>query len=217
METLRLMLVDDHRLLRAGLREILRNSTGMEIVGEAGSGNEALCLIETLGPDVLVTDIGMPGMTGIELAERACKISPALRVLMLTMHANEEYVYQSLRAGAGGYLLKDCAAAELEFAVRAVAAGDIYLTPRVAKPVVAFYLRHAEGRHGFLEELTPRQREILRLIADGHTTKEIARLLNVTVKTAEKHRTQLMQRLGIHEIAGLVRYAVRVGLVHPHA
>jgi DNA-binding NarL/FixJ family response regulator len=217
METLRLVLVDDHRLLRAGLRELLRNTAGMEIVGEAGSGDEALSLIETLSPDVLVTDIGMPGISGIELAERACQMSPGLRVLMLTMHANEEYVYQAFRAGATGYLLKDSTAAELEFAVRAVAAGDVYLTPRVAKPLVAFYLRHAEGRHGFLEELTPRQREILRLIADGHTTKEIARLLNVTVKTAEKHRTQLMQRLGIHEIAGLVRYAVRVGLVHPHA
>jgi DNA-binding NarL/FixJ family response regulator len=217
METLRLVLVDDHRLLRAGLRELLRNTTGMEIVGEAGSGDEALSQIEALNPDVLVTDIGMPGMTGIELAERACQMSPGPRVLMLTMHANEEYVYQAFRAGATGYLLKDCTATELEFAVRAVAAGDVYLTPRVAKPLVAFYLKHAEGRHGFLEELTPRQREILRLIADGHTTKEIARLLNVTVKTAEKHRTQLMQRLGIHEIAGLVRYAVRVGLVHPHA
>jgi DNA-binding NarL/FixJ family response regulator len=217
METLRLVLVDDHGLLRAGLRELLRNTSGMEVVGEAGSGDEALSLIETLSPDILVTDIGMPGMTGIELAERACQMSPALRVLMLTMHANEEYVYQAFRAGAAGYLLKDCTAAELEFAVRAVAAGEVYLTPRVAKPLVAFYLRHAEGRHGFLEELTPRQREILRLIADGHTTKEIARLLNVTVKTAEKHRTQLMQRLGIHEIAGLVRYAVRIGLVQPHA
>jgi DNA-binding NarL/FixJ family response regulator len=216
METLRLVLVDDHRLLRAGLRELLRNTTGMEVVGEAGSGDEALALIEALSPDVLVTDIGMPGMTGIELAERASQMSPGMRVLMLTMHANEEYVYQAFRAGATGYLLKDCTAAELEFAVRAVAAGDVYLTPRIARPLVAFYLRHAEGRHGFLEELTPRQREILRLIADGHTTKEIARLLNVTIKTAEKHRTQLMQRLGIHEIAGLVRYAVRVGLVHPH-
>jgi DNA-binding NarL/FixJ family response regulator len=217
METVRLVLVDDHRLLRAGLRELLRNTAGIEVVGEAGSGNEAIFLIESLGPDVLVTDIGMPGMSGIELAERACQMAPGLRVLMLTMHANEEYVYQAFRSGATGYLLKDCTAAELEFAVRAVAAGDFYLTPRIAKPVIAFYLRHAEGRHGFLEELTPRQREILRLIADGHTTKEIASLLNVTVKTAEKHRTQLMQRLGIHEIAGLVRYAVRVGLVHPHA
>jgi DNA-binding NarL/FixJ family response regulator len=217
MQTLRLVLVDDHRLLRTGLRELLRNTSGMEVIGEAGSGDEALSLIETLNPDVLVTDIGMPGMTGIELAERACQMSPGLRVLMLTMHANEEYVYQAFRAGAAGYLLKDCTPAELEFAVRAVAAGEVYLTPRVAKPLVAFYLRHAEGRHGFLEELTPRQREILRLIADGHTTKEISRLLNVTVKTAEKHRTQLMQRLGIHEIAGLVRYAVRVGLVHPQA
>jgi DNA-binding NarL/FixJ family response regulator len=216
METLRLVLVDDHRLLREGLKALFRDTGGLEIVGEAGSGDEALSLIETLTPDVLVTDIGMPGMTGIELAERARQMSPALRILMLTMHANEEYVYQAFRAGATGYLLKDCTATELEFAVRAVAAGDVYLTPRVAKPIVAFYLRHAEGRHGFLEELTPRQREILRLVADGHTTKEIARLLNVTVKTAEKHRSQLMQRLGIHEIAGLVRYAVRIGLVHPN-
>jgi DNA-binding NarL/FixJ family response regulator len=217
MEPLRLVLVDDHRLLRAGLRALLRNSAGLEVVGEASAGDEALVLIETLTPHVLITDIGMPGMNGIELTERACQLSPGLRVLILTMHANEEYVYQAFRAGAAGYLLKEATAAELEFAVRAVAAGDFYLTPRVSKPLISFYLRHAEGQHGFLEELTPRQREILRLIADGHTTKEIARMLNVTVKTAEKHRTQLMQRLGIHEIAGLVRYAVRVGLVHPHA
>jgi DNA-binding NarL/FixJ family response regulator len=217
VEPLRVLLVDDHRLIRAGVRSLLRNSAGLEVIGEASSGDEALALVETLTPEILITDIGMPGMSGIELTERACKAHPELRVLILTMHPNEEYVYQAFRAGAAGYLLKDSTAAELEFAVRAVAGGDVYLAPRVSKPILSFYLRHAEGRHGFLEELTPRQREILRLIADGHTTKEIARVLNVTVKTAEKHRTQLMQRLGIHEIAGLVRYAVRVGLVHPHS
>jgi DNA-binding NarL/FixJ family response regulator len=215
MEPLRILLVDDHRLLRAGLRALLRKAAAMEVIGEASSGSEALAMVETLTPDVLITDIGMPGMNGIELTERALKSAPSLRVLILTMHANEEYVYQAFRAGAAGYLLKESTASELEFAVRAVATGDSYLTPRVCKPLIDSYLRHAEGHHGFLEVLTPRQREILRLIADGYTTKEIARLLNITLKTAEKHRSQLMQRLGIHEIAGLVRYALRVGLVYP--
>jgi DNA-binding NarL/FixJ family response regulator len=213
MSTIRLLLADDHTLVRAGFRALLQQVEGVEVVAEAGDGAEALRLMEMHRPDVVVTDVSMPGMSGLELVARAAARWPGMRMLVLSMHGGAEYVLQALRAGAAGYLLKDAATAELEVAIRAVARGETYLSPAASRHLVAGYVRSASGEPADRDPLTPRQREILRHIAEGKTTKEIARLLNISVKTVETHRTQLMERLNIHEIAGLVRYALRAGLV----
>ncbi len=171
-------------------------------------------------PDVALLDIAMTGLNGLEVAARVAAECPQVRVMILSMHANEEYIARALEAGAAGYLLKDAATAELEVGVRAVARGETYLSPAIAKQVISYVRRvwggeKGEGRAGppAAEVLTPRQREILQLIAEGHSTREIATTLHLSVKTVETHRTQLMDRLDIHDIAGLVRYAIRTGLV----
>jgi DNA-binding NarL/FixJ family response regulator len=215
MPSIRVVLADDHALVRAGLRLLLQEATDIEVVAETGDGREALTLIKTHRPHILCTDIRMPGLNGLELTARAAKECPQVRVLILSMHTTEEYVHQALRAGAKGYLLKDSVPGELELAIRAVARGETYLTPSISKYVIDSYLQRVGGEPSPLELLTPRQREILQLIAEGHTTKEIARALDVGVKTVETHRAQLMDRLGIHDVAGLVRFAIRVGLVQP--
>jgi DNA-binding NarL/FixJ family response regulator len=210
--TIRLLLADDHALVRAGFRALLQNIAGFEVVAEAGDGPEALRLIEAHQPDVVLLDITMPGLTGLEVAARVTQAWPNIRVIMLSMHASEEFVLQALRAGANGYLLKDAGTEELETAIRAVAGGKNYLSPSVSEHVVG-YLQRVRTPSDPLEQLTPRQREVLKLIAEGMTNKEIARRLNISGKTVESHRTQLMERLDIHDIAGLVRFAIRVGLV----
>ena len=213
MKSIRVLLADDHALVRAGFRALLHSLGDVEIVAEAGDGDDALRLIEAHQPDVVLLDIAMPGLNGLEVAARVAQRFPSVRVMMLSMYANEEYVLQALRAGAAGYLLKDADSSELELAVRAVARGDTYLSPPVSKSVIEDYVRRVSSQPGSFDRLTPRQREVLQLIAKGHSTKEIAQMLNISVKTAETHRTQLMQQLDIHDIAGLVRYAIRVGLV----
>jgi DNA-binding NarL/FixJ family response regulator len=213
---IRVLLAEDHHLVRAGLRALLDPVPDIEVVGEAGDGREALTLLKTKPADVAILDISMPGMNGLEAAVRMADEFPATKVVILTMHSNEEYVLRALRAGVAGFLLKDAGTAELEGALRAVVRGETYLSPGVSKKVVEGYLGRSGGVHP-LDSLTPRQREVLQLIAEGYSTKQIAGLLGVGVKTIETHRTQLMDRLGIHEIAGLVRYAVRVGLVSPEA
>lgn len=215
VKPIRVLVADDHALVRAGIRALLQALPDIEVVAEAGDGREILPLIETHHPDVVLMDIAMPGMNGLEAAARVARDCPAVRVVILSMHASEEYVLQALRAGAGGYLLKDAATPELELAIRAVARGETYLSPRVSKHVVAEYIQRVAGEAGPLELLTPRQREVLQLLAEGRTTKEIAQRLDISVKTVETHRAQLMARLDIHDVAGLVRYAVRVGLVSP--
>ncbi len=223
MKPTRVLLAEDHTLVRAGIRALLQNLTGMQVVAEASDGREALRLIKTYQPDVVLMDIAMAGLNGLEATARVTKEFPTVRVIILSMHSNEEYVAQALRAGAAGYLLKDAVAAELELAVTAVARGKTYLSPAVSKHVIADYLRRVEGgaTGGGGEApstsalLTPRQREILQLIAEGHSTKEIASILHLSVKTVETHRTQLMARLDVHDVAGLVRYAIRIGLVTP--
>ena len=212
MSTIRVLLADDHVLVRAGIRALLDSLGGIQVIAEASDGREALRLIETQPPDVVMMDIAMSGLNGLEAAARIRKEFPNVRVIILSMHANEEYVMQALRAGAAGYLLKDAAITELELAVRAVARGETYLSPTVSKHVVD-YVQRTGGESSPLEQLTPRQREILQLIAEGRTVQDIARLLTISVKTVETHRAQLMERLGIHDIAGLVRYAIRVGLI----
>jgi RNA polymerase sigma factor (sigma-70 family) len=222
MNTIRVLLADDHALVRAGIRALLQNLSGIEVVGEADDGREALRLIGELRPDVVLMDIGMSGLNGLEAAARAVKEFPSTRVIMLSMYANEEYVLQALRVGAAGYLLKGARTAELELAVTAVARGETYLSPAASKHVVSGYVQRAgeettqgDNESRSIERLTPRQREILQLIAEGSSTKEIAQRLNISAKTVEMHRAQLMERLGIHEVAGLVRYAIRIGLVTP--
>jgi len=211
---IRVLLAEDHHLVRAGLRALLDPVPDIEVVGEAGDGREALALLKTRRADVAILDISMPGMNGLEAAVRMADDAPSTKVVILTMHSNEEYVLRALRAGVAGFLLKDAGTAELEGAIRAVVRGETYLSPGVSKKVVEGYLGRSGNVHP-LDSLTPRQREVLQLIAEGYSTKQIAGLLGVGVKTIETHRTQLMDRLGIHEIAGLVRYAVRVGLVSP--
>ncbi|HLN32916.1 MAG TPA: response regulator transcription factor [Gemmataceae bacterium] len=213
MGSIRVLLADDHVLVRAGIRALAQNIDGVEIVGEAVDGRHALAMIKTQEPDLVLMDISMAGLNGLEATARIAKEFPEVRVLILSAHANEEYVWQALRAGAAGYLLKDAGTAELELAIRAVARGESYLSPAVSKHVVADYVRRVGGEPRTLELLTPRQREILQLIAEGQTTKEIARTLHISVKTVETHRMQLMERLDIHDVAGLVKYAIRTGLI----
>jgi DNA-binding NarL/FixJ family response regulator len=215
MKTTRVLLADDHALVRAGIRALLEKMTGIEVVAEAGDGREALELIKRQLPHVVLMDIAIPGLNGLEALARATKEFRAVKVIILSMHANKDYVQQALRVGACGYLLKDAAVAELELALRAVSCGETYLSPRISKRVIDSYLERLANERPVREELTPRQREIVQLIAEGKNTKEIAFLLKVSVKTVEAHRAQLMDRLGIHHVAGLVRYAMRVGLVPP--
>lgn len=215
MSQISVVLVEDHALVRAGLCALLREVDGIKVVAEAGDGREALDLIRSHQPNVVLMDITMPGLNGLEATSRIVREHPRIKVIILSMHANEEYVLKALQAGASGYLLKDAATVELELAIKAVARGETYLGPAISKHVIGDYLSRIGGDRGPLEHLTPRQREILQLIAEGRGTRDIAALLNISVKTVETHRTQLMERLDIHDIAGLVRYAVRVGLIAP--
>lgn len=216
MKPIRVLLAEDHTLVRAGIRALLQNLDDVQVVAEAGDGREALRLIQIHQPDVVLMDIAMAGLNGLEATARISREFPRVRVVILSMYVSEEYVLQALRAGAVGYLLKDAGTAELELAIRAVARDETYLSPVVSKHVVADYVRRVGGEPSSLERLTRRQREILQLIAEGRSTQEIAQLLNISVKTVETHRSQLMERLGIHDVAGLVRYAIRVGLVTPN-
>jgi DNA-binding NarL/FixJ family response regulator len=209
----RVLLADDHTLVRAGLRKLLESMPDIEVVGEAGDGLALLELAEKLQPHLVLMDIAMPGLNGIEATARLVKSWPGIRVLILSMHQNEEYVRQTLRHGAVAYLLKDAAPMELELALAAVLRGETYLSPAVSKGVVNDYVLRLRGEDLAADPLSPRQREVLQLIAEGQSTKEIARRLDLSVKTVDTHRSQLMKQLDIHEVAGLVRYAMRVGLV----
>jgi DNA-binding NarL/FixJ family response regulator len=213
MSAIRILLADDHTLVRAGVRALLEELPAVTVVAEAADGHEALAQAKAHQPHVVFMDVAMSGLNGLETTSRLVKESPDVRVIMLSMHANEEYIWQSLRAGASGYLLKSASTAELELAVQAVRRGETYLDPAIARRVISGYVTGAAQQKSPLEQLSPRQREILQLIAEGRTTKEIAFLLNVSAKTVETHRSQLMERLDIHDVAGLVRYAIRQGLV----
>ena len=215
MTPIRVVLADDHTLVRAGIRALLEKLPDVHVVAEASDGREAVHLVTTTQPDVVLMDIAMPGLNGLEATRRLVKEFPAIRVLILSMHKNEEYVWQALRAGAVGYLLKDADLAELALAITAVTHGETYLSPPISKHVIREYVQRVGGEETGLEQLTPRQREILQLVAEGHTSKAIAQRLGLSIKTVETHRVQMMERLDIHEIAGLVRYAIRMGVVLP--
>ena len=214
MRPVRVLLAEDHTLVRAGIRALLESLDGVEVVGEAADGREALRLTQAQAPDILLMDITMKGMNGLEAAARLAKERSATRVIILSMHSDQAYVHQALQAGAKGYLLKGSDLAELELALKAVARGDTYLSPSVSGHLVGDLLSGKKPAANPLEELTPRQREILQLIAEGRTTKEIAGRLDLSVKTIETHRGQLMERLDIYDVPGLVKFAIRVGLTH---
>jgi DNA-binding NarL/FixJ family response regulator len=207
---MKILVADDHTLVRAGLVSLIAHLPGMEVVAEAEDGRQALRLVRDLQPDIVLMDIAMPGLNGLEAAERIHGILPAVKIIILSMHASEEYVAQALKAGASGYLLKDAATAELEMALKSVSMGQFYLSPAISRQVVETMLH---GGPTGLDLLTPRQREILQLIAEGKSTREIAETLHLSVKTVEKHRSNLMRKLGLHNTAAVTVYAIRQGLV----
>jgi DNA-binding NarL/FixJ family response regulator len=211
----RVLLADDHVLVRTGIRMLLQKIAGVEVVGEANDGRQAVELAATLRPQIVLMDISMQNLNGLEATAQIRRDQPQVSVIILSMSADETHVLQALRAGASGYLLKDATPEELEMALGAVQAGNTYLTPRVSKQVVEGYVGRLGEGQTTLDVLTPRQREILQLIAEGQGTKEIAFKLGLSVKTVETHRAQIMERLNIRDVPGLTRFAIRNGLVSP--
>jgi len=219
-QKIRILLADDHTILRQGIRMLLETQSDMEVVGEAVNGREAVEQARLLQPQIILMDISMPELNGLEATRQIKRELPAIQVVILTMHDNEEYLVQILQAGATGYVLKQAADRELIEGVRIASRGDTYLYPRIATRLVSDYLRRVESNtpdehDAAYESLTAREREILKLIAEGHTNKEIAELLTLSVKTVENHRYSLMNKLNAHDRGELVKYAIRVGLIHP--
>jgi len=215
MTRIRVLLAEDHTIVRKGLRSLLEDKADIEVIGEAQNGREALLKTERLQPDVVLIDIAMPILNGIEATRQIKRRFPEINVLGLTMHAANEYVYQLLHAGASGYVVKQAAPTELLAAIRAVYAGGSFLSPSISKTVVQEYIRHAEvtAVQDRYDRLTSREREILQLIAEGRTTREIGEMLNISPKTVETHRSHLMEKLDIHNTAGLTQYAIRKGVI----
>jgi DNA-binding NarL/FixJ family response regulator len=212
MNPIRVLVADDHTIVRQGLVSLLIAGGDCRIIAEAADGQEAVDRALELVPDVVVMDLSMPRLSGLEAVRRIHKESPRIRILVLTMHKEEEFVLPVVRAGASGYLVKDTAASELLNAVRKLARGEVYFDPHAAKALAEVYRSPKPGEEG-LESLTPREREVLHLVTEGHSTKEIASLLDISPKTAENHRTRVMQKLGVHNTAELVRYAAQRGLL----
>lgn len=207
---IRILLADDHRLVRQGFRLILQSQEDMEVVGETGNGREAVEMAAALRPDVVVMDVTMPELNGIEATRRIRTATPSAHVLALSVHRDGVYVREIVRAGAEGYILKESADTELLTAVRAVAAGHSYLSPEIASHVLKDYRKQAVDP---LDLLSPREREILQLLAEGKTNKDIATQLNLSVYTVDGHRTRIMEKLGLHSLGELVRFAIRNGVV----
>ena len=213
MNRIRVLLVDDHQLVRAGLRALVQALSDCEVVGEAANGREALQQAKVLRPDVVLMDLLMPELNGLAATRQLTEISPRTKVIALSMNTDAQSVMRALRAGAAGYLSKDVSPVELELAIRAVAEGRTYLSPSVSAHVINGCVENGASPADPLERLTPRQREVLQLIAEGYTSKQIAAKLHISTKTADTHRALLMQELDIHNIAGLVGFAIRAGLV----
>ena len=205
------LLADDHQIVRQGVRALLERR-GFEVVGEAEDGNEAVRLVTRLLPDIAVLDIAMPSLNGIDAAREIRRVSPDTRTILLTMFSEDHRLVEALRAGVSGYLLKTRAVEDLERAIQEVCRGGVYLSRGLSQDVVDAYLSRTPLAR---VELSPRERQVLQLVAEGKTTKEVAHLLGVSVKTAESHRTRIMAKLDIHETAGLVRYAIRNGIIQP--
>ena len=210
---IRVLLADDHTILREGIRVLLGREADVEIVGEADDGIRAVEMAGRLQPDVVVMDISMERMGGLEATREIILTNPGVRVVILTMHDNEEYLVEALKAGASGYVLKEAAATDLAEAIRAAARGDVYLYPSVARKLVRDYVKRVSDPKTVAETLTTREREVLKLVAEGYTNKEIAALLGISVKTVENHRSNMMRKLDLHDRTELARYAVRIGLV----
>lgn len=218
MKRIRVLIADDHSIVREGVRMILSGQRDFEVVGEAATGREALNLARQLRPDVVVMDINMPDMNGIQATEKIRQEMPSVQVLGLTMHEEENYVFQMLRAGGAGYVLKRAAAEDLVAAVRAAQRGEAFLYPSVARLVVQDILDRAAAKkeeHPPLDGLTPREREVLTLIAEGRTSQEIGEQLYISIKTVQTHRAHIMEKLKMHDRTELVRYAIRKGLIEP--
>ena len=215
MRKIRVLLADDHQLMRSGVRLMLEREPDVSVVGEANDGREAVALAKSLKPDVVVMDIGMPNLNGIEAAHQMTGESPGLAIVMLSMHSDESYVLRALKAGARGYLLKDSAEADLSKAVHVVAGGKSFFSPAVSKVLLDDYVRKLKrtGTDDPYDLLTPREREILQLIAEGKSNKDIANLLNLSVYTVESHRANLMEKLNLRGMAELILYAVRKGII----
>ncbi|MBI4304579.1 MAG: response regulator transcription factor [Chloroflexi bacterium] len=211
MNKIRLLLVDDHAIMRDGIRALLGLHNDIEIVGEASEGKEAVEKALELEPDVIVMDVAMPGMDGLEATRRIKKKNPKIRVLVLTQHDNRQYVLSAIKAGISGYVPKRALGSELVAAIRAVHKGDSFLYPSAAAALIDDYLRHADEEP--YDKLTDREREILKLIAEGHTSREIAEMLFISLKTVLGHRTEIMQKLDIHNRTELIKYAMQKGLV----
>ena len=207
----RILLADDHVIFRQGLRGLLERA-GFDVVGEAGDGREAIRLTQEQSPDVAILDLAMPHLDGSDAAREIARISPHTRTILLTMHSEEPYIVKALQAGIRGYVLKTQSATELVGAIREVAHGGIYLSPDVSSAMAHAYQSRRDGPFNIL---TARERQVLQLVAEGKTTKAVAQLLGISIKTADSHRTRIMTKLSIHDTAGLVRYAVRQGLIQP--
>jgi len=203
---IRVILADDHDIVRQGLRAVLEKEH-IEVLGEASDGLEAIRLIQTLLPEVAVLDLDMPGLDGLSVLRDAARVSPQTRTVILTRHMEEPYAVEALRIGARGYVLKTQASTDLVAAIRHVDRGEVYLSPKISK-----YLTNTDPPNG---KLSVRERQVLQLVGEGHSTKKIAALLGISVKTADTHRTKVMEKLDIHQTAGLVRYAIRNGLIEP--
>ncbi|HEX4834888.1 MAG TPA: response regulator transcription factor [bacterium] len=209
--SIRILLADDHAIFRQGVRALLERE-GFHVAGEAADGHAVIRMAAQLTPDVAVVDLAMPMLNGLDAAREITRVSPRTRTILLTMHTEDPYVARALQAGIRGYVLKSQAAEDLVQAIREVARGAVYLSPGISETVVEAYLAKRDLPP---DPLTPREHQVLQLIAEGKTTKEVAALLGVSVKTAESHRMRIMTKLDIHETAGLVRYAIRQGLVRP--
>ncbi len=215
MKKVKLLVADDHKIFRQGIKKLLDEESDLQVVGEAADGREAVKKATELKPDVILMDIAMANLNGLEATKQIKKVLPDIKVIMLTMHKNEEYVLQSFQAGASGYILKEGAVEELVSAIRSIHQDKSVLSPTISKTLIDAYLRKMEtGKTETpFDLLTDREREVLQLIAEGNTNREVAKLLFISVKTVEAHRAHIMQKLNIHEIARLVKYAIQKGLV----
>lgn len=215
MNKIRILLADDHTIMRAGLRLLLERQPDLEVVGETEDGRQAIAVVDSEKPDVVVMDIAMPNLNGIEATRQIAGNHPGIAVVILSMHSDESYVLRALKAGARAYLLKDSAEADLIRAVRAVHEGKSFFSPAVSKTLLEDYVRHLQqrGEEDSYELLTAREREILQLLAEGKANKDVANLLNLSLYTVETHRAHILQKLGLHSVADLILYAVRKGII----